>query len=546
MYKLTVIAGPNRGTSYPLSEGETTVGRQSGNVIVLPSSKVSKNHCVLNADSSAVVVQDRGSSNGTFVNGILSKVKRLVPGDRLSVGDFVLELSRVSSPAQLPMPPSQGVVIQFPTRAVPRPMPFNNGALPGAPSGTGTGVAASAAPKTPIEKARAFLETKIMPIFYGIALKNEWRVVAIGVFAAFAIVNLVVAVFPILQANRTAIVAETQRRAQFMARQMAERNAPILAAGAETKTDTAGAETGDGVRAAVLTDLELRILAPAKLMNQYFVSGSEAVFAKKVSSLFKEGRERGVVADIGNDVVVAVEPVRVYIASTARNTVTGMAIVSVDASIAIPSLGDMGLVYGETLILTALIGALLFYILYRVTLKPLEVLNEDMDKALKGELAQVTHEFKWEELNSLWEIIQSTVQRATRESGGGEGGSMAAEIGAEEIAAPFRLLGAHSKIGVVVCDANRAVVSLNAIFEEASGIRADGAIGQELSSLARDQAFGSLVQDLFARAQPGSDGVSEDFDFSGVTFKLHASAVGAMTGTVKAYVLLAIKAEGSG
>ena len=47
MYRLTVVAGPNRGTSYPLHEGETTVGRLSVNSIVLNSSKVSKRHCVL-------------------------------------------------------------------------------------------------------------------------------------------------------------------------------------------------------------------------------------------------------------------------------------------------------------------------------------------------------------------------------------------------------------------------------------------------------------------------------------------------------------------
>ena len=38
MYRLTVVAGPNRGSSYPLHEGETTVGRLSVNSIVLNSS----------------------------------------------------------------------------------------------------------------------------------------------------------------------------------------------------------------------------------------------------------------------------------------------------------------------------------------------------------------------------------------------------------------------------------------------------------------------------------------------------------------------------
>ncbi len=96
MYRLTVVAGSNRGSAFALQDGETSLGRQAGNTIVLPSSKVSKKHCVLVTDTSGVVVKDQGSSNGTFVNGILTKVKRLVPGDRVSVGDFVLELTKAA------------------------------------------------------------------------------------------------------------------------------------------------------------------------------------------------------------------------------------------------------------------------------------------------------------------------------------------------------------------------------------------------------------------------------------------------------------------
>ena len=96
MYRLTVVAGPNRGTSYPLHEGETTVGRLSVNSIVLNSSKVSKRHCVLVVTDGDVVCKDQGSSNGTFVNGVLSRTPRQVrAGDRITVGDFVFELSRV-------------------------------------------------------------------------------------------------------------------------------------------------------------------------------------------------------------------------------------------------------------------------------------------------------------------------------------------------------------------------------------------------------------------------------------------------------------------
>src|SRR5688572_27339788 len=92
MFKLTVISGPNRGSSFPVQEGEITIGRQTGNTVVLQSSKVSKQHCVLIVNNNEIVIKDQGSSNGTFVNGILTKLKKIKPGDRISIGEFVLEL----------------------------------------------------------------------------------------------------------------------------------------------------------------------------------------------------------------------------------------------------------------------------------------------------------------------------------------------------------------------------------------------------------------------------------------------------------------------
>ena len=63
MYKLMVVAGPSRGTSFAISRGENWIGRQVGNVVVLPSARVSKRHCVLVVDNAGILVKDPGSAN---------------------------------------------------------------------------------------------------------------------------------------------------------------------------------------------------------------------------------------------------------------------------------------------------------------------------------------------------------------------------------------------------------------------------------------------------------------------------------------------------
>jgi PAS domain-containing protein len=291
-------------------------------------------------------------------------------------------------------------------------------------------------------------------------------------------------------------------RAQFMARQIAEHNSPFLAARAETKTDLGIVETADGVRLALLTDLENRIIAPGSKLNQYLTNGGEANIAIKARDLFRGGRETGIQTQIDSTTVIAIEPVKVVSPTLGRNVIVAMAIVSIDTSLSTPDFGEMGMVYSETLILTAILGGLLFYILYRVTLKPFQILNEDMDRALKGDLTQVTHEFKFEELNPLWEIINSAIQRIPKSEGAGNGMGALGDLGSsnpEDFTAPIRMMGSLVKFGLVLFDSDKKIAYLNPMFEEISGIRSEGAIGPDIAEVARDQVLGPFTSEILGR-----------------------------------------------
>jgi hypothetical protein len=561
MYKLTVVAGPSRGQSFAVQEGETSIGRQAGNAVVLTSAKVSKKHCVLVVSDGQVIVTDQGSSNGTFVNGVLAKSKPIHPGDRISVGEYVLELTRrpEEAPRAVPAIAGLGNVLQFPKPAGRAGQPSGGfPGMPGIPSpgmmageapgvagiNSGAGVmAANQPPKDLKGKVIWAFEHHLMPFFYALNLKHEWRVICIGGAAAFTLGSVVLSVYPLIEHNREALVNEMGKRAWLMAKQVAERNAAAIAAGAVTKTEISPSiENADGVRVALLTDLDSRILAPANKLNQYLTGGAEAEFAVKARKAFRDGRETALVAECDGSTICAIEPVRIVSQQAGRNVTVAMAIVSIDSSLATPDLGEMGMTYAESLIAAGLLGGLVFLVLYRITLKPLRQLNEDMDQVLKGSLAQVTHEFKFEELDALWDLINSALQRVPKGTdalGGALGGGGPS---AEELAGPLKMMGGVAQFPVLVCDGDKKVMFMNSMFEDVSGIRLDNALGQEISVVARDQSFAQFTNDLFDRAMPGTEGVSEDYDFSGVSYKCHASCVG--SGSGKCYVLAATRVEG--
>jgi pSer/pThr/pTyr-binding forkhead associated (FHA) protein len=83
-----------RGRTYDVAD-ELTIGRAAGCQIPLEDSYASQLHARLFRRSGDLLVEDLGSTNGTFLNR--KKVESAVPirkGDRLQVGKTVLELTK--------------------------------------------------------------------------------------------------------------------------------------------------------------------------------------------------------------------------------------------------------------------------------------------------------------------------------------------------------------------------------------------------------------------------------------------------------------------
>ncbi len=89
-YVLVVQAGPGIGARYPVVQGATTMGRAPDCQVVINFPNVSAHHAQLAWDGQQFVVQDLGSTNGTFVNSYrLTGPVQFRPGDVLSLGGSV-------------------------------------------------------------------------------------------------------------------------------------------------------------------------------------------------------------------------------------------------------------------------------------------------------------------------------------------------------------------------------------------------------------------------------------------------------------------------
>jgi len=92
-YALKFISGKYQGGEYPLKvDGQVIIGRSSDLDMVLVEDMVSRKHAKITLSGSKILIEDLGSTNGTFVNGEKVKQARLKEGDRILIGTSILKL----------------------------------------------------------------------------------------------------------------------------------------------------------------------------------------------------------------------------------------------------------------------------------------------------------------------------------------------------------------------------------------------------------------------------------------------------------------------
>ena len=90
-FRLVIRSGPAAGKVYPLETPDISIGRDNTNMIVINDAEVSRRHARMELRGATYVIQDLGSTNGTFVNGSrVSGIQVLNSGDAVSFGEGVV------------------------------------------------------------------------------------------------------------------------------------------------------------------------------------------------------------------------------------------------------------------------------------------------------------------------------------------------------------------------------------------------------------------------------------------------------------------------
>ncbi len=120
-FSLIIAQGKERGRAFRFRADAVSIGRDAGNDVVLNHPSVSRAHARIERRGPQWALLDRGSANGTGINGrrVVAEV-HLREGDRIAVGTVVFEFRRATATALLRArwtrlrPPARAMLVAAP------------------------------------------------------------------------------------------------------------------------------------------------------------------------------------------------------------------------------------------------------------------------------------------------------------------------------------------------------------------------------------------------------------------------------------------------
>lgn len=159
-FQLIMRTGPTPGATFTLEGDQLNIGRDSTNEITINDAEVSRRHARLTFQGGKYVLEDLGSTNGTFVNGQrLAGPRVLKAGEVVSFGEQIVLVFEVvtSDPGATMVSPRAAAVPSASRPATPPPPPPAEyvGSVPASPASSDS---------TPAKK------TNLTPIIIGVVI----------------------------------------------------------------------------------------------------------------------------------------------------------------------------------------------------------------------------------------------------------------------------------------------------------------------------------------------------------------------------------------
>lgn len=526
MWAIRVLTGQQAGQIIPLKPGANVLGRAPSCDIKILSPNVSKEHVKIDVLEGKFIVSDMGSRNGTFLNGTQIRSSRLKPGDRIGMHDVMIELVPMTAQASLPGGGQPRAASPMPAHhqmhgnlAYQMQPPMEQHPQP------------QRAPQM-ASMAQEYVDRVVLPGVYRLAEMMEFKWL-LGLFmAAFILLVTSLSTIPLIRILRDSVEEQSQQHALTIAATLAKVNEAAIRDGIYTAINMTTANRV-GVDAMIVQALDGKIIAPSSRAETY----PDIPFVHEARKLPRES-----VKQVSGDTVVAVHPIEAYNAETGSRGTLAYSVVVYDMStLAVDDSKTISL-FVITLFIASILGALLFFFLYKLIEYPLKSLNMQLDTALREGRDDLKVTYDFEPLLKLTNNINSALTRVLT------GAPAANQPRAIEHDRRLEMQNLVEMVGfaaMAVTAHDRSVAQVNQGFESRTRLDSSRLLNQPVTNIS-DQSLKLSLLDLMDRLDQNPDQlVSNDLEFGGENFQLIAQGVFG-TSRLAYYLIILVPAGGEG
>jgi len=546
MWAIRILSGPQAGQIFPLTAGNHRLGRAPSCEVKINSNSVSKEHAVILVTSDKAILTDNNSRNGTFVNGVRVQSQRLNLGDKIGLHDILFDVIRIPDQMNVgnqPIRPQGGVYSAPPpawagsaAKQLEHAYHPQHGPYPhsGAHSHMDEEEAQHAGPPQAKMSAASlsavfynfqiYIDNVAMPGIYSLVKSMPFRYAVGALVSIYVVIVTALSTIPVVNTTKQNIRMESMRRAKTIAKNMAVNNTRAVINDNEMALDIRQAELEEGVTTAViLRAKDGTIMAPAskrgEFVNKPFVN--------------KARREEKEVADYIDDSSLGVSiPIKAYTPENGNQSVIGYAIILYDMGALAMNASQTFSLFIQTLAIALLIGFLLYYFLYKIFENPIEVLNVNLDDALREGRDDLTTDYQLPPLERLVANINSALSRIDRSSGAQD-----AQVVVNRDTEAANLMKMLYAPALVVNAIDERVIASNMAFD---GLVGGGVnlTGQPLTSIP-DVALQENLRDLIPLMRASvMEVATSEIPFAGSKYEIAGHAI--LSGNEPAYYLIVI------
>ena len=520
--------------SKDLGDGTYKIGRSPDSDLCLKSQQVSKQHGLLIIKGTKAAIVDLGSSNGTFVNGILIRKQRVEPRDDIVIADFKIKLGGQPMRREA----------KIPLESLPQSSGFNgNLATDFATFDSPDPEKPALTLASPQDRLLNIVDHKILIPFYKLLKSSDWRWILAGIIMFSLVSSVIVSIIPIVRWGMRVASEEALNRAHTIISQTVKENYRLLTKTSDySKLTVDAAESEKGMLEAYVVDAKTKaILAPSKMFNKSLSDVWSLAALEKVIKL--KGEDDHISLQQSDTIYIVAQPIYAYASETNQRNL--MAIV-----VGRFQIGDDLTSIFEPLVEAALFATFLsllaFFFIYKMMTYPISQMNDQLDAALKGSNNTITCEAKFAELENLATVMNFAISRLKKESGGDPGkiNSDEAEVEDHSFVKSVKEFNEGSTDALLLLDVEKKVRFVGSALEELVGMRNQYAEGQNISDACKDPGLAGTVIDL-TEGVVGNLGQTQyaTLDINGVTRDLVAVAHKNSSGEIR-FVLIIIKLDG--